>query len=597
MTVQHTVVRERRILTRIQSCLRQRIDSYADCRFRSVIKLSVHFTSEFLWVAFALLAVGMLVWAWSLRRQLQGQVAERRHELAERREVEQALRASEAYFRDATEAASDWIWETDSSFRFTNLSRRFYALTGIQPEQVLGRTRWEVAGADDSSSVWQQHRKLLESQSSFQDFVYVSWLGGRQHYFKISGKPIYDDQGQFCGYRGVGTDITEQLRAEEDRTQMRLYLRNIIDSMPSVLVVVDERGGITEWNRAAETLAGVAWEQARGRFFADVFPRLAAQWPSVRMAITQRRPPRSQRLKENIQDVMHHFDITIYPLVAGEMRGAVVKVDDVTAQIRIQEMMVQTEKMLSIGGLAAGMAHEINNPLGAILQSCQNIQRRIAPDLAKNREVAATLGLDLEQLRRYLEQRDILRFLAGIQEAGTRAAKIVSDMLTFSRHSEPHLDYANLKDILETALRLAASDYDLKKKYDFKQISIQRDYDPGLERIYCDKTEIEQVILNLVKNAAQAMAESTVPQPAITLRTRLESRYARIEVCDNGPGMDERTRKRVFEPFFTTKEVGVGTGLGLSVSYFIVTEQHRGSLAVNSEPGATCFTIRLPLRE
>lgn len=548
-------------------------------------------------MAFALLAVAALIWAWSLQRQLHQQKQDRQRELNERRQVEQALRAREGYFRDATEAASDWIWETDVAFRFTHLSERFYALTHITPAHVLGRTRWEIALADADSVLWQQHRATLARQLPFQDFVYASWLNGEQHYFKISGKPIYDSTGQFCGYRGIGTDITEQLLAEEERAQMRMYLCNIIDSMPSVLIVVDEHGGITEWNRAAEIMAGIPWEQARGRFFADVFARLAGQWPAIRLAIAQRRPTRCQRLKETVQEVIYHYDVTVYPLTAGDIRGAVLKVDDVSAQIRIQEMMVQTEKMLSIGGLAAGMAHEINNPLGAILQGSQNIQRRISPELVRNREVAATLGLDLELLRRYLEQRDILRFLAGIQEAGARAAKIVSDMLTFSRRSEPHLDYANLKDILETALRLAASDYDLKKKYDFKQISIQRDYDPGLERIYCDQTEIEQVILNLVKNAAQAMAESAVPRPTITLRTRLEPRYARIEVGDNGPGMDERTRKRVFEPFFTTKEVGVGTGLGLSVSYFIITELHRGSLSVSSEPGDTRFCIRLPLRE
>jgi len=104
------------------------------------------------------------------------------------------------------------------------------------------------------------------------------------------------------------------------------------------------------------------------------------------------------------------------------------------------------------------------------------------------------------------------------------------------------------------------------------------------------------VILNLLKNAAQAMAEGGAPFPTITLRTVREPHYVLIEVIDNGPGMDEKTLKRIFEPFFTTKEVGSGTGLGLSVSYFIVTEQHRGKLAVASKPGqGACFSIRLPI--
>ena len=217
----------------------------------------------------------------------------------------------------------------------------------------------------------------------------------------------------------------------------------------------------------------------------------------------------------------------------------------------------------------------------------------------QNRAVADALGLDLNQLNRYLQERGILRFLEGIREAGARAAKIVADMLSFSRRSEARFVPVDLEDLLETVLRLAASDYDLKKKYDFKRIAIQRDYDPTLRLVYCDKTEIEQVILNLLKNAAQAMAEEGTPAPAITLRTLREPDYVLIEVIDNGPGMDDKTLKRVFEPFFTTKEVGVGTGLGLSVSYFIVTEQHNGRLSVTSRPGqGTRLSIRLPsLRE
>lgn len=168
--------------------------------------------------------------------------------------------------------------------------------------------------------------------------------------------------------------------------------------------------------------------------------------------------------------------------------------------------------MLSVGGLAAGMAHEINNPLGAILQGSQNIQRRIAYDMPQNRAVAAAIGIDLERLNRYLEQRGIRHFLEGIREAGVRAAKIVADMLSFSRRSESHFGPVDLEEMLETVLRLAASDYDLKKKYDFKRIQINRDYDPTLRLAYCDKTEIEQVILNLLKNAAQAMTDEE-PQP------------------------------------------------------------------------------------
>ncbi|MCX5880754.1 MAG: ATP-binding protein, partial [Deltaproteobacteria bacterium] len=133
---------------------------------------------------------------------------------------------------------------------------------------------------------------------------------------------------------------------------------------------------------------------------------------------------------------------------------------------------------------------------------------------------------------------------------------------------------------------------------DFRSIDIVREYTHDLPLVFCTPSEIEQVILNLLRNAAQAMTglEPAKKPPRITLRLFREGNTACIEVIDNGPGMDERTRKRVFEPFFTTKDVGIGTGLGLSVSYFIVTSNHGGTLSVVSSPeDGTRFIIQLPI--
>ncbi len=143
---------------------------------------------------------------------------------------------------------------------------------------------------------------------------------------------------------------------------------------------------------------------------------------------------------------------------------------------------------------------------------------------------------------------------------------------------------------------LAATDYDMKKKYAFRSIEIIREY--AAEPLYAAIAlqEMEQVLLNILKNAAQAIVgAATGGEPRITLRTGLAEGMAVIEIEDNGPGMDEATRLRIFEPFFTTKEVGVGTGLGLSVSYAIVTKGHHGTIEVRSQPGeGSCFIIKLP---
>ena len=130
---------------------------------------------------------------------------------------------------------------------------------------------------------------------------------------------------------------------------------------------------------------------------------------------------------------------------------------------------------------------------------------------------------------------------------------------------------------------------------DFRKIELIKAYDPKLPQVVCETSKIQQVILNLLKNGAQAMSEAGQEKPKFVIRLKQSQRDALIEIEDNGPGMSEAIRKRIFEPFFTTKTVGVGTGLGLSVSYFIITENHNGTMSVESSPGKGArFIIRLP---
>jgi len=182
--------------------------------------------------------------------------------------------------------------------------------------------------------------------------------------------------------------------------------------------------------------------------------------------------------------------------------------------------------------------------------------------------------------------------------AGTRAADIIANMLAFSRKGTVNLEPTPLPQLIDKALELAACDYDLKKKYDFRNIRINREFDQDMPPIVMNNLEIEQVLLNIIKNAAQALAERpSGSMSQITIRTRLADQYAQIEVEDNGPGMSEEIRKRIFDPFFTTREIGVGTGLGLSVAYALVVNNHRGIISVDSElDRGTTFTLSLPFR-
>lgn len=182
-------------------------------------------------------------------------------------------------------------------------------------------------------------------------------------------------------------------------------------------------------------------------------------------------------------------------------------------------------------------------------------------------------------------------------QASQRTAQIVENMLSFSRGSQAGRTSVNLPELLDKTIELLSNDYNLIKNYDFKRISIERDYAEKMPMLICEPSKIQQVLFNLLKNGAQAMAEGDIPLESrkFTLRLRHETNAAVIIIENTGPGIPEEVRQRIFEPFFTTRKVGLGTGLGLSVSYFIITENHGGSMSVETPPGGGVrFIIELP---
>ena len=396
--------------------------------------------------------------------------------------------------------------------------------------------------------------------------------------------------------RQLELEVQVRGKIERQLTGFQNYLNSIIDSVPSALIALDQDLFVTQWNKEAARLSGTSLEQALNQPVLMAFPQLKPYLAQLQEAVEQHRVARIERVAWPLGDELRHYTLTVYPLAGGAGRGVVIRIDDITQRLALEEAMVQSEKMLSVGGLAAGMAHEINNPLGAILHNVQNIRRRLSADLERNRQQAEACGVDLEAVTRYLDAREIPRLLDGIQGAGTRASRIVSHMLSFSRRSNREMALASLPQLIDQAVEIAGNDFDLSEGFDFKGLRIERDFDPELGKVPCIANELEQVLLNLLKNAAQAIHPRD--DGRILIRTRLSPPWAEIQVEDNGMGMPEAVRKRIFEPFFTTKDVGDGTGLGLSVSYFIITNNHKGQMEVASMPGqGTQFTLRLPLAE
>jgi signal transduction histidine kinase len=232
-----------------------------------------------------------------------------------------------------------------------------------------------------------------------------------------------------------------------------------------------------------------------------------------------------------------------------------------------------------------------------VAQAADNLERRVLGDLPANQAAAREAGVDLARLKAYHDRREIPAFIKDIREATARATRIVANMLEFSRRIDGEKAPAELQTLFDRALALAVTDLDLRERCDLRAVTISREYSRDVPPVPVVAVEIEQVLLNVIVNAAQAMAELPASTPPhLVLRVFRDEGVAVAQVIDNGPGMTADVRRHVFEPFFTTKPAGWGTGLGLAVAFAIVTQHHKGRIDIESSPGeGTRVTVRLPL--
>jgi signal transduction histidine kinase len=255
--------------------------------------------------------------------------------------------------------------------------------------------------------------------------------------------------------------------------------------------------------------------------------------------------------------------VSVSPLLNDqeEVVGMLGIARDITDRKNLEQQFRNTERLASVGKLAAGVAHEINNPLGGILNCLYNIRKG---SLSPARQA---------------------EYLMYMEDGLHRAQKIVRQLLDFSQQHEPEFSLSQLNDIVDRVLVL--TNHALVEKH----LALHKDYEPDLPALLVDPQMIEQVLMNLILNAIQATAEGG----EIAIRTHQHEEYCEIKVTDTGSGIPADIRAHIFDPFFTTKKTGEGTGLGLSVSLGIV-ERHGGQLVVESEVGeGATFTVRLPI--
>ena len=518
-------------------------------------------------------------------------------DITKMKEYEKQLEKKEQRLELALEGGELGMWDWNIKTNEIIFNRQWAGMLGYSIEEIDNdyKTWADRIHPADRDWVMRELNKHLNGDTRLYKTEHrLKSKSGNWIWILDKGKVVSRDKNN-DPIRMVGThmDITEKKITEKKIENVRLLLENITNSMPSALITVDENCNISYWNKRAEKRLNLD-ENMKGKPITKAITYYKNISDDVINVIKNNKIMENTNISRKINENKIFEDIIIYPLKKNGISGAVVRIDDVTEKRMLQERVIQSEKMMAVGGLASGLAHEINNPLAAILGNIEVLSKRLDKEEKKNIEKAEKIGVSFEKINEYLKNQKVFRLIRNIKNSSKRAANIVKNILEFGYEKDTGKKNINIEEVLDKTVKVSKNDFDFKKNYDIKNIEFVKEYS-GISKIKCDKSKLQQVFMNLIKNSAYATAQKKDTESRIILRTSEDKDFVKIELEDNGIGIDNDTQGRIFEPFFSTKAVGAGSGLGLSISYFIITEVHDGQMNVESEKNkGTKFIIKLP---
>ncbi len=451
------------------------------------------------------------------------------------------------------------------------VNQGFLKRYGLRHDQVVGHHCYEVFYRRDMACPKERchfEDALAGRQDCFNLHNYVN-QDGEEVFEEIHLVALHDESGEVEGILEIVRDISQAKRLEANLKQTNEFLHRLLNSMVGVVVAADLEGKILFVNQSVKRVLGYEPEELVGQ-------SLMTLAPSGDLRQARRLLDQNQGQVQGVRTKVYTKDGEEVPVrlnssfvyrdgrpvatvgIFTDLRERL-KMEDHLVQARMQ--VVYSEKMARLGRMAAGIAHELNNPLTGITVYAELLKESLPPD------------------------HDAQNDLNYIIEDAERCRDIVKGLLEYSRQGELRVEDADLSEVVEDAFNL------IRDNSVFLHVEVKRNYSPDPLPIQCDKKLLRQVFINLLMNAVDAMEG----RGTLTVTTYLDPEgYRCVEVSDTGHGIDPEHRRRVFDPFFTTKAVGKGTGLGLSVAYGVVT-RHGGEISVkDSSPQGTTFLVRLP---
>ncbi|MDB4869203.1 MAG: fixL4 [Gemmatimonadales bacterium] len=497
--------------------------------------------------------------------------------------AQDALRASEERYRRIVETATEGIWAVDENSATTFVNAQMARMVGYSAEEMIGMQMGKFVGEADKGRAALAVEQGRQGVAVVEDST-LRRKDGSEIWVRVSAAPIHDSDGKYIGELAMITDRTQHRAAEEALRRSEEQYRQIVETTSDGIVQLDHADVIVFANHPAAEMLGYQPSEMVGKAFSLVTvpgEAEASQMPRQRRLGVSVSWDGSLRRRDGAEVVV---SMTSTPIVGrdAERMGSIAVIRDVTERRKLQSQLMVSDRMASVGTMAAGVAHEINNPLAAVLANLDYIAESLV------RLTSAERGPMSYTARDTWIREEIKPSLDDAREAAERVRFIVRDLKMFSRSpSEERTGPVNVKAVMESSLRMAWNEVRHRARL-VKNYGLIPDVD-------ANEARLGQVFLNLIVNAAQAMPEGRAEQNEIEVSTRLEGERVIIEVRDTGAGIPAENRTRIFDAFFTTKGVGEGSGLGLAICYRIVKDIG-GDLTVESEMGVgTVFRVFLPV--
>jgi two-component system NtrC family sensor kinase len=496
-------------------------------------------------------------------------------DITERKKFEKELKESEKKFRNLFERVRQGLYISTKEGHFVDCNRALLEMAGYSEKE-------EFLEIDIAQELYvnpkdrKNFQAFVEERGFVKDFeVEFKKKNGEKMTVLISADAKLDGEGRGVGYEGIIIDITDRKRMERKLKEANEFLMNLIESSVDGIIVTDMKGDILIFNNGAENILGYKAEEVVGKMnIRSVYP------PGVAKEVME---------KLRSPDFGGVGKLTSFPiahrkkdgeLIEGDLSASVIYDEegkeiasvgifkDLRERLRIerelremQQALLQSEKLAAMGRLTSQIAHELNNPIYGIMNTLELLKTEIPPE-SKRRRI---LELSLSETQ--------------------RLAEMLRNMLSFSKPEEEKRRPIKINELIEGILLVT------EKQMKESNIKVETFFDEGIPEVMASTNQMRQVMLNLIKNAKEAMPKGGT----LTVRTNREDSKVLIHIQDTGVGIPEELRDKIFEAFFTTKQKVKGVGLGLSVCYGIIKD-HGGEIKVESEVNkGTTFTIHLPI--